>query len=235
VEKQGRIAALGLYGQQSLDQFAARQKHIGLVASGLEATREVDRINFNFANAYARARVVYVSSGLTSHSGTMIDDDPITSYHFAKDDPHPTVVIELSEVQRLHRVSAIYDMQPGTLDVYALNEVCGDPGKVDGLNPIASVIDRHGDGKASVEFDAQGARYIALRWTPISSASAPFGVAEIHAFGNVPLAEINADEPAQLFASNNLAGRPLPGEGPPDFSNTLGTLADPPIVPPVSP
>jgi hypothetical protein len=135
----------------------------------------------------------------------------------------------------LHRISAIYDMQPGRLDVYALDKACGDAGELDGLHPIASAVDREGNGKASVEFNPQGARYIALRWTPAGNTATAFHVAEINAFGNVPLAEISAAEPAQLFASNNIGGAPLPGEGPPDFSNTLGTLADPPAVPPVSP
>lgn len=236
VEKQGRIAALGLYGEQSLNDFAARQEHIALVSNAIQASREVDRVNFNFANAYARARIAYVSSGTGKDAGKMIDDDPITAYQFDKNDPHPIVVIELPETQQLHRVSAIYDMTPGRIDVYALDKLCGDPEELEGLKPIAVALDRTGEGKASVEFDPHGARFIALRWTPANvSHTRSFHVAEVNAFGNVRLADINMDERPQLFASNTLQGHALPGEGPADFSNTLGTLADPPTVPPVSP
>ncbi|SRR5581483_9777077 len=237
VQKQGRIAALGLYGQQSLHQFAERQGHLIQVANTMIASRAADRVNFNFANTYARARVRFVSSGAVVDSSKMIDDDPTTAYTFSPTDSHPTVVVELSDVQRLHRVSAIYDMQAGRLDVYALSTLNGDVENFDGLKPIASAVDGSGEGKASVDFNPQGARYVALRWTPNPSHAqqGSFRIAEINAFGNVPLALIDINPPLQLFANNGKILTVLPGEGGPDLSNTLGTLAIPPTVPPVSP
>jgi hypothetical protein len=236
VEKKGRIAGVGLYGEHSLNEFAARQSHIGFVSYKVRADRAEDQVNFNFANLYARARIVHVSSGSITAARKMIDDDPVTSFQFAADDPHPTVVVELSDVQRLHRVSAVYDMQPGRLDVYTMPEVGGDPANVSALAPVASETDLAGNGKAGVNFDPHGARYVTLRWTPMHSGKGDtaFSVAEIDAFGNVPLAALDISAP-RLFASNNAENNSKPGEGPPDFSNTLGTLADPPVIPDVSP
>jgi hypothetical protein len=237
VEKQGRIAALGLYGEQSLHQFAERQGHVMQVSNAFNTSRAADRVNFNFANTYARAKIRFVSSGAVIDSNKMIDDDPVTAYAFAASDSQPTVVVELSDVQRLHRVSAIYDMQPGRLDVYALSAMNGSAENLDGLKPIASATDNAGEGKASVDFNPQGARYVALRWTPEQTrpAETSFRIAEINAFGNVPLGLIDINTPAQLFANNGKISTVLPGEGGPDLSNTLGTLADPPKLPPVSP
>src|SRR5207253_7247378 len=136
-------------------------------------------------------------------------------------------IVERSAVQRLHRVSALYDMQAGRVDVYAMDKLPADPENLDGLTPIASAIDNAGEGKASVNFNPQGARYIALRWTRDRSHNSDvFRVAEINAFGDVPLALIDIDRTPQLFASTNGVSIPKPGEGPPDFSNTLGTIAD---------
>lgn len=235
VQKQGRIAALGLYGQQSLDEFAARQGHLIKVSNTVATTRAADRVNFNFANTYAHAQVRFVSSGQSADAGKMIDDDPVTAYAFSPNDPHPTVVVELSDVQRLHRISAIYDMQAGRLDVYALNRVTGDAHDFDGLKPIASATDRAGEGKASVDFNPQGARFIALRWTADGAHATheAFRIAEINAFGEVPLALIDMNTTPELFATNSIV--PHPGSSGPDFSNTLGTLADPPALAPVSP
>jgi hypothetical protein len=235
VHKEGRVAGFGLYGQQSLDDFAARQSHLVKVSNTLQTTRTADRVNFNFASAYARARVRFVSSGESADSGKMIDDDPISAYTFSPNDPHPTVVVELSDLQRLHRISAIYDMQPGHLDVYALQSVTGDAHDFDGLRPIASAADQAGNGKASVDFHPQGARYIALRWTPTTTQPQSFRMAEIDAFGSVPLALFDIKPAPQLFAANTITSNPHPGSGGPDFSNTLGTLADPPTLPPPSP
>lgn len=235
VHKQGRVAGFGLYGRQSLDEFATHQRHIINVANPLYTSRSAERVNFNFANIYARARVHFVSSGQSEQSGKMIDDDAVTAYDFAPDDPHPTVVIELSDVQRLHRISALYEMQPGQLDVYALNQITGDARDFDGLAPIASVSDSAGAGKASVDFNPQGARYVALRWTPAQPSA--FRIAEINAFGQVPLGLIDMPNAPTLLVGNAIVTNgPRPGEGGPDFSTTvLGTLAYPPTLAPVSP
>ena len=87
-----------------------------------------------------------------------------------------------------------------------------------------------------MDFDPRGARYVALRWTPNDGATSErgFDVAEIDAFGNIPLAMLTLDETPDLVAGT-FRGVPMPGEGPPEVSNGLGTIAIPPVLPPVSP
>jgi hypothetical protein len=139
----------------------------------------------------------------------MIDDDTITAFQFAPTDPHPTAIVELAETQRIHRVSALYKMQPGRLDVYLLRELGANPGDLGNAKPIASVTDANAGGKAAVDFDPQGARYVALRWTPLESGGRTngFEVAEIHAFGDMPLSMLNAYayELPEVYASNSPA------------------------------
>ncbi len=234
VEKEGRIAALGLYGEESLARFSERQGRVVQVKNSIRTPNLEDIVNFNFANSYARAHVVFVSSGSPFSATNMIDDDTVTSFRFPKTDPRPTVIVELADRENLHRISALYKMQAGLLEVYLTDQLPDDPINFDGLTPIATVRDP-GNGKAAVNFDPHGARYVALRWTPDNSQNhrEDFEVAEINAFGQVPLSMLHTSE-IPLYASN-LASRPVPGEGPTDFSNKLGTLADPPIIADVSP
>lgn len=204
VEKAGRIAALGLYGDQSLQKFGARQHGIVRVKNTAINRRLEDMLNFNFANLYAKARVVFVSSGIEESARRMIDDDTITAYQFAATDPHPTVIVELAEQERLHRVSALYKMQAGTLDVFLLQELGSNHGDLNGAKPIASVTDGTGGGKAAVNFEPQGARYVALRWTPSTpEATKGFEVAEISAFGDMPLSMLSTTEFPDVYASND--------------------------------
>lgn len=236
VEKEGRIAALGLYGEASLKRFAEKQGRIApaKVKNFSNTFNLEDVVNFNFANVYARAHIVYVSSGSPFAAQRMIDDDTVTAFHFAKTDPHPTVIVELADREDLHRVSALYTMQSGRLDVYIADHLQDEPGDLRDLTPIATITDP-GNGKAAVNFDSRGARYVALRWTPNSAPdrNENFELAEINAFGHVPLSILQTTE-APLFASNSAGGH-HPGEGGPDFSNKLGTLADPPVIPELSP
>ena len=234
VAKGGRIASLGLFGGVSLEKYAHRQDGLVRVANTLSTHRIEDLLNFNFANLYAKGRVVYVSSGAPATARNMIDDDTMTGFRFASSDPHPTVIVELAESERLHRVSALYKMQAGKLDVYLLNELGENPGDLAGAQHIASVTDRDAEGKAAANFSPQGARYIALRWTSAkSNDSHGFEVAEINAFGDMPLAMLNTSGVPDIYASNS-TGIHFPGESGPDASNSLGTLANPPVVPIVS-
>ena len=224
VEKAGLIAGLGLYGGQSLQKFAARQRGVVRVTNTAATRRLEDMLNFNFANLYARARVVFVSSGMEESSRRMIDDDVITAFQFAPADPHPTVIVELADRERLHRVSTIYKMEKGRLDVFLLNDLGDNPGDLSEATPIASVADTSADGKAAVDFDPHGARYIALRWTP-ADGKAPHGfeVAEVCAFGEMPLSMLNTQEMPDIYADNSvgLMSPPL--------------VTQPPVLPPVSP
>jgi hypothetical protein len=234
VEKEGQIAALGLYGQESLEKFAEKQGRVVQVRNLARSFNLEDVVNFNFANSYAHAHVVYVSSGSPLSAKRMIDDDTVTSFHFSKTDPHPTVIVELADREQLHRISALYKMQVGRLDVYLADELLNDPGDLHDLTPIATVTDP-GNGKAAVNFNPHGARYVALRWTPDSSKNSNenFELAEINAFGDVPLSILQTTG-VPLYASNS-SMQPTPGEGGPDFSNKLGTLADPPSIAEISP
>lgn len=243
VEKAGRIASLGLYGGETLERFALRQQQteeqqLAWVSNvPASSTRRLeDVLNFNFANVYAKGQIVYVSSGPLPSARRMIDDDTETGFRFAATDPHPTVIVELAKDAQLHRVSARYTMKtPGRLDVYLLDDISKSATDLNFHKPVASVRDENGDGKAAVDFDTQGARYVALRFTPLEAGGAQggFEVAEIDAFGDVPLAMLQRGAP-DLYATNFSAVQ-FPGETITDISSTLGTLAIPPVLPPVSP
>jgi hypothetical protein len=235
VAKGGRIASLGLFGGISLEKYAKRQDSMVRVTNTLATHRIEDMLNFNFANLYAKGRVVFVSSGAFAAAQRMIDDDTMSAFHFAASDRQPTVIVELAESERLHRVSTLYKMQAGRLDVYLLDELGANPGDLSGAQHISSVTDRNAEGKAAVNFSPQGARYVALRWTSSKPDDAHgFEVAEINAFGDMPLAMLNTFEATDIYASNSEAIH-FPGESGPDFSNQLGTLANPPVLPVVSP
>jgi hypothetical protein len=203
VTQGGSIAGLGLYGGQSLQKFAARQRGAVRVTNTAATRRLEDMLNFNFANLYARARVVFVSSGMEEFAKRMIDDDVITAFQFAPADPHPTVIVELADREHLHRVSALYKMEKGRLDVFLLQELGSDPGDLGKHTPIASVTDTHGGGKAALDFDPHGARYVALRWTPSdANAGQGFEVAEVSAFGEMPLSMLSTQEMPDIYADN---------------------------------
>ena len=211
VTKWGRIAGLGLYGSQSLQQFAVRQTAPVQVKNTAVTRRLEDMLNFNFANLYARAHVVFVSSGAEQSAKRMIDDDVTTSFQFSPADPQPTVIIELAESQRLHRVSAIYKMEKGRLDVFVLQNLAADPGDLSGAKKVASVSDSTGGGKAALDFDPAGARYVALRWTPAQPAGQHgFEVAEISAFGEMPLTMLSAAALPEVYAYNAPDAVPAP-------------------------
>jgi hypothetical protein len=233
VEKEGRIAALGLYGEDSLRNFARKQGRIVQAKNSAASLNLENVVNFNFANLYAHAHVVFVSSGTPFHAERMIDDDTVSSFHFSKTDPHPTVIVELADRESLHRVSALYKMQAGRLDVYLTNELPREPANLSDLTPVATITDP-GNGKAAVNFNPQDARYVALQWTPESqNHTEEFELAEVNAFGDVPLS-ILQNTGVPLYASNSNV-RSNPGESGPDLSNKVGALADPPVVTELSP
>jgi hypothetical protein len=234
VKKQGRLAGIALYGGRTLETFADRNILRAQTVYSMDALRLVthpeDTLNFNYANEYARGQIVYVSSGQAPLALRMIDDDVATSFSFAARDPHPTVIVALANRQNLHRVSAVYEMQQGHLDVYLLDQLGSTPGDLNGAKAIGSINQEKGDGNAAVEFETHGARYVALQWTPTGTRSKALEVAEIAAFGSVPLSILNLEEVPNAFAENS-----KPGEGAPDLSNSLGTIAIPPSLPVVSP
>ena len=224
VTKPGSIAGLGLYGGQSLQKFAARQRGVIRVTNSAATRRLEDMLNFNFANLYARARIVFVSSGIEEYAKRMIDDNVVTSFEFAPADPHPTVIVELADRERLHRVSAVYKMEKGRLDVFLLQDLGTNPGDLSGATPVASVTDTTGGGKAAVEFDPHGARYVVLRWTPAdANALHGFEVAEVSAFGEMPLSMLSTQELPDIYADNSIGLMSPP------------LVVQPPVLPLVSP
>jgi hypothetical protein len=224
VTKAGSIAGLGLYGGQSLQKFGARQRGVIRVTNSTATRRLEDMLNFNFANLYARARIVFVSSGVEEYAKRMIDDNVVTAFQFAPADPAPTVIVELADRERLHRVSAVYKMEKGRLDVFLLQNLSADSGDLTGATPVASVTDTDGGGKAALDFDPHGARYVALRWTP-ADAKAPHGfeVAEVSAFGEMPLSMLNTQEVPDIYADNSIGLMSPP------------LIVQPPVLPIVSP
>jgi len=192
VDRDGTIAGIGLYGRKTLQSFSQQRKRVhenGLTVGYIEPTnRSYDGLHYNFANLYAKARVVHVSSGSAALAQRMIDDDPVTSFEFAADDAHPTVVIELAENERLRRVSAVYEMQPGKLEIYLLERMPGNAADLnfDQLHPVLTLTDENGSGKAAADFNPMGARYVALRWTPLGGFSKhrTFKMCEIGAFSD---------------------------------------------------
>jgi hypothetical protein len=240
ISKAGSIAALGLYGEQSLQKFAARQRGVVRVTNSAATRRLEDMLNFNFANVYAQARIVFVSSGAEENARRMIDDNVVTAFEFAPTDPHPTMIVELSDLERIHRVSAVYKMEKGRMDVFLLRDLGTNPGDLSSATPIASTADTDGDGKSAVDFDPHGARYVALRWTPAGLESritadskdyqaadqaddqAPsdladmakgphgFEVAEVSAFGEMPLSMLSTQEVPDVYADNFIGQKSPP-------------------------
>jgi hypothetical protein len=235
VQKEGRLAGIALYGSRTLDSFAARHVLRAQSTYTFASVRPVtiirpeDTLNFNFANRYARGQVAYVSSGEPASSPRVIDDDVSTSFSFSPGDNHPTLIVELAEQQNLHRVSAVYDPEEGQLDVYLLNELPADPGDLHGMKPVASIVDDKGTGQAAADFAPSSARYVAFRWSRAKPQGHPFAVAEVAGFSAVPISVLDLEE-APILADTS-----KPGESGSDFSNRLGTLADPPMTGPVSP
>jgi hypothetical protein len=205
VTKGGSIAGLGLYGGQSLQKFGARQRGVIRVTNSIATRRLEDMLNFNFANLYARARIVFVSSGVKEQVKRMIDDNVATAFQFAPTDPAPTVIVELADRERLHRISAVYKMEKGRLDVFLLQDLKSNPGDFTGMTPVASVTDAVGAGKAAVDFDTHGARYLALRWTPAdANGTHGFEFAELSAFGEMPLSMLSTQEGPDIYADNSI-------------------------------
>jgi hypothetical protein len=56
-----------------------------------------------------------------------------------------------------------------------------------------------------LDFDPAGARYVALRWTPAdANAARGFEVAEVSAFGEMPLSMLSTAELPDIYAENSV-------------------------------
>ena len=189
--------------------------------------RPSNTVDFDLAKWQAQARIVSVSSGALAFSVRLIDNDPQTSFRFSSDDLHPTVVVELSGQEPIHRVSAIFQAdENATLDVYLLSQLPKNLGRLDGA-PIACSVNPNHPNESAADFAATNARYVVFRWTRKKPTHTPFSVAEVNAFSSV-----RAEQIPPTFAENDIH---FVNETKIDFSNKLGTLADPPSVNVVSP
>lgn len=234
VRKEGQLAALALYGIPTLESFArvhTVQAHTNYSLGTLTlVTHLADTLNFNYANQYAFGRVVYVSSAGAGSPSRMIDDDASTFFSFAPNDPNPTVIVALANRQKLHRVSALSGISDAQVEVYLLDEVGDNPGDLTHARLVGTATTAPDEDTLGINFEPQMARYVALRWIPKHRHQRPPVIAEVCAFGSVPLSVVDLGEQPDLFA--NAA---KPGEGGQDFSNSLGTLASPPDINPISP
>jgi hypothetical protein len=121
------------------------------------------------------------------------------------------------------------------MDVYLLDRLSADHADLTNAQPIAATAIRDASGKAALDFDPKGARYIVLRWTPEKVGDRSLEVTEVNAFGDMPLAMLQLSEAPDLYASNAGYMQGAPQSSPDISSSTVGTLAVPPLLPSVSP
>ena len=145
----------------------------------------------------------------------------------------PTAIVELAADERVHRVTAIYKTKTqGRFDVYLLEDMDKSSTDLNYRKPVASATDENGDGIVEIDFDPEGARFIAVRFTPAESFAGNFEIVEINAYCDLPLAMLDALEAPDVYTE--MAAATFPGEGDPDISTKLGVIAIPPTLPPVS-
>lgn len=235
VAKGGTVAAQPIASTNAARIFSEVAKQ-NVTVAGFDFAERLPRGKMvDLAKLRAHARVAELSSGNAQLATRIIDGSTKTTFHFDPDDRRPFVIVELGEESRLNRVTAVYKSMRGRLDVYLLEDLGKNTTDLNYRRPVASYVDENGEGNVAVDFDPEGARYVALRWTPLDGGTlANFELAEVGAFGDVPMATVNAAEAPDLYAHNY--GLPtVTGEGSVDFSNKLGTLADPPRLADVSP
>ncbi|MGZ5537019.1 MAG: hypothetical protein ACXWG0_00680 [Chthoniobacterales bacterium] len=241
VESGGRVTSLNLYGgkipqMKGESDFAGQQ--FGLVSKVSRSHKNKREFDFDFAALRAKGHVVHVSSGNFSDAPRMLDENNETAFPFAKTDARPTAIVELANTEEIHRVRALYkSARPGRFDVFLLEDISKSATDLNYRRPIASATtDEDNDGIAAVDFDPQGVRYVAVRFTPAdaSANTNPFEIVEINAYGDVPFAMLDSMEAPGLYAQTSATV--FPGEGRPEISTTtLGGVAVPPILPVVSP
>jgi hypothetical protein len=187
-----------------------------------------EKTTVDLAKWQARARVIYISSGAIAFTLSMIDYNLRTSFHFSGNDLHPTAIVELAQDAPVHHVSAIFHIENNAkLDVYLLNALPKHPGDLRGATPLVCAVRQTDIAQAAIDFTPTNARYVAFQWTRSKSTRMPFRVAEISV-----LASLQPDQVPPLFPDVELH---FPGETGEDFSNKLGTPADPPVISPSSP
>lgn len=187
--------------------------------------RATENGELDLAKLQVQGRVVYVSSGAMPFAARMIDDDLRTTYRFFGTDLHPTVIVELAGTELLRTVGAVFDAEEQVkLEIYLLNQLPNNLDDFKDAKPLTCTINRSDVARAAIDFTPTGARYVAYRWTRTKATRTSFTVAEVSAFGTV-----SSEQFPPILAETNFK------ETSTDFSNKLGTLADPPNIPVLSP
>ncbi|MFL6538307.1 MAG: hypothetical protein ACJ8JD_09040 [Chthoniobacterales bacterium] len=234
-EKAGIIAAQPIASSTAAQVFRGVADQ-DITIAGFDFAERLPRGKMiDLAKLRSNARIAELSSGDAHLATRMIDGALRTSFHFDPKDQRPFVIVELGDEARLNRVTAVYKSMRGRLDVYLLDDLSKSATDLNYRRPVASYVGDDADGNVAVDFSPEGARYVALRWTPLDPASfTDFEVAEIGAFGDVPIATLTEGQAPDLYAHNYTLPT-ITGDGGLDFSNKLGTLAEPPRLADVSP
>jgi hypothetical protein len=157
-------------------------------------------VNYKLADAHAKARTLYVSSGADLKTANNITDEQTsTAYQFANGDMTPTTVIDLGKAQNVHRVAANFSAYKGSMAVYvvkALPDSSPNIATVDlpnslrmsaetfsAMKPVAMIEDDGTRTDAAVDFPATSGRYVIVRWNNAVKQDTAFTVAEVAAFG----------------------------------------------------
>jgi hypothetical protein len=143
------------------------------------AADEVD-----LAKVISGGEVVFVSSGVRPAGFHAIDDDLRTTFQFSNSDPHPTLIVKLTDSRTIHRVSVVVGSGSEKVDVYLFNEFPKDVSDLERMNPLASIVDLGAVRERGVDFAPQHARYVALRWSPLAKDGRALVVAEVGIFSN---------------------------------------------------
>jgi hypothetical protein len=240
IAKGERLAGVRLYDEQHIAKTSPWHKTQQNVAwssnVGETNSAKVGVRYFDLAALRAEGHVVYVSSNQSPATARMIDDNNNTGFQFAASDKRPTAIVELAQNERVHCVTARYRAHSaGKLDVYLLDDISRSAPDINYRRPVASTTAQNKHRQAAVDFDPQGARYVAIRFTPSDSSTFGdgFEITEISAFADHGIPADTLEAPDRYAATN--VGATFSGEGGYVLSNSLGTIAIRPAVPIVSP
>lgn len=245
ITQPGRIAGFGVYSTPAVADFT--MPRVRRTIAGASASFGL--ISSNLADVHARARALYVSSGLDlNQANKMIDGQPATSFTFGADDRAPAAIIDLGKTTRVSRISAIYATREGMMDFYVLRSLPGtttnratapknlrfSESALAGLRPVGSIADK-GTGHIAIDFPETTGRYIMVKWTPALPEDGAFSIAEVAAFSasasrgliaaNISATETDGKDAKDL--GDGKEAKEMPEEGPP-AEGPPPLLPDPP-------
>jgi hypothetical protein len=206
----GKTAVLGYFAFAMSSALSAPETTDATTVTRV-TVRGTEVKEFDWAKSRARARIVYTSSGPRALSGQLIDNDLQTFFRFSESDPAPTVIVELAQSAKLHRVSTVFKAEDAKVEVFLLNELPKNGDDLRFATPNATVVSLPDErGTVTVDFSVSSARYVALRWKR-NKRDDPFTVAEISAFSNDP-ADLTYDQGLRL--ADNMSTGVLPAPPP---------------------